>query len=144
MRRTLGLTVAAACLTSPASLSAQADSVPPWAWSVERLKRTVGMVRAGRSLAPKQWPGGARVAVLLSFDVDNETVYLAPLAPGRPNIGGLSQGEYGARVGLGRVLALLDRHRIPASFFMPAMSLELHPEIRRSRLDPRTQLHAAG
>jgi peptidoglycan/xylan/chitin deacetylase (PgdA/CDA1 family) len=87
------------------------------------------MVRAGRSLAPKSWPGGARVAVLLSFDVDNETVFMAPVAPGRPNIGGLSQGEYGARVGLKRVLDLLAKHKIPASFFMPAMSLELHPEI---------------
>jgi peptidoglycan/xylan/chitin deacetylase (PgdA/CDA1 family) len=98
-------------------------------WSTDRVKQTIGMIRAGKSLAPKQWPGGARVAVLLSFDVDNETVFLAPVAPGRPNIGALSQGEYGARVGLKRVLALLDKQKIPASFFMPAMSLELHPEI---------------
>ena len=111
------------------SALAQADTTPPWMWSTERVKQTIGMVRAGKSLAPKQWPGGARVAVLLSFDVDNETVFLAPVAPGRPNIGGLSQGEYGARVGLKRVLALLEKQKIPASFFMPAMSLELHPEI---------------
>jgi peptidoglycan/xylan/chitin deacetylase (PgdA/CDA1 family) len=32
-------------------------------------------------------------------------------------------------VGLKRVLALLEKQKIPASFFMPAMSLELHPEI---------------
>jgi hypothetical protein len=31
-------------------------------------------VRAGRDLNPESWPGGARVAVLFSFDVDNETV----------------------------------------------------------------------
>lgn len=127
MRALLAAVALEACLTS-ASL-AQADSAPPWTWPTERVKQTINMVRAGRSLAPKQWPGGARVAVLLSFDVDNETVFLAPIAPGRPNIGGLSQGEYGARVGLKRVLALLDKQRIPASFFMPAMSLELHPEI---------------
>lgn len=125
--RTLMLVILCAGLTSQAQ--AQTDSGPPWTWSTERVKKTIGMVRAGRSLAPKSWPGGARVAVLLSFDVDNETVFLTPVAPGRPNIGGLSQGEYGARVGLRRVLALLDKHKIPASFFMPAMSLELHPEI---------------
>ena len=127
MRKVITFVALSACLTS--SALAQADTTPPWMWSMERVKQTIGMVRAGKSLAPKQWPGGARVAVMLSFDVDNETVFLAPIAPGRPNIGGLSQGEYGARVGLKRVLALLEKQKIPASFFMPAMSLELHPEI---------------
>lgn len=122
------LTVALSAALTSAAL-AQTDTTPPWMWSTERVKQTIGMVRAGKSLAPKQWPGGARVAVMLSFDVDNETVFLAPIAPGRPNIGGLSQGEYGARVGLKRVLALLEKQKIPASFFMPAMSLELHPDI---------------
>ncbi|MGH6961341.1 MAG: hypothetical protein ACREE7_12710, partial [Dongiaceae bacterium] len=92
MRHVMIAAVMSAGLTSTAL--AQADTTPPWMWSTERVKQTIGMVRAGKSLAPKQWPGGARVAVLLSFDVDNETVFLAPVAPGRPNIGGLSQGEY--------------------------------------------------
>ena len=127
MRTGIVFVALSAGLTSTAL--AQADTIPPWMWSTERVKQTIGMVRAGKSLAPKQWPRAARVAVLLSFDVDNETVFLAPIAPGRPNIGGLSQGEYGARVGLTRVLALLEKQKIPASFFMPAMSLELHPEI---------------
>ncbi|MEW5916671.1 MAG: polysaccharide deacetylase [Gemmatimonadota bacterium] len=127
MRNLMVAAASAVCLTSP--LGAQVDTTQPWTWSNDKVKRTIGAVRAGRSLAPKAWPGGAKVAVLLSFDVDNETVFLAPLAPGRPNIGGLSQGEYGARIGLKRVLDLLAKHKIPASFFMPAMSLELHPEI---------------
>ena len=99
---------------------------PGWKWSRERILTTVHQVRAGRSLQPESWPGGARVAVLLSFDVDNETI---ALRFGEPTVGGLSQGEYGARVGLGRVVALLDRHRIPASFFIPAVSLMLCPEM---------------
>jgi peptidoglycan/xylan/chitin deacetylase (PgdA/CDA1 family) len=99
---------------------------PGWKWSNERILTTVHQVRAGRSLQPESWPGGARVAVLLSFDVDNETI---ALRFGEPTVGGLSQGEYGARVGLGRVVALLDRHQIPASFFIPAVSLMLGPEM---------------
>jgi peptidoglycan/xylan/chitin deacetylase (PgdA/CDA1 family) len=99
---------------------------PAWEWSEDTIRKVVGAVRAGRSLQPKQWPGGARVAVLLSFDVDNESV---SLRFGEPTIGALSQGEYGARVALGRVVDLLDRHRIPASFFIPAVSLMLHPEM---------------
>src|SRR5436189_1125576 len=85
------------------------DATPPrpepgWKWSTERIFKAVHQVRAGRSLQPASWPGGARVAVLLSFDVDNETI---ALRFGEPTVGGLSQGEYGARVGLGRVVALL-------------------------------------
>jgi len=66
------------------------------------------------------------VAVLLSFDVDNETL---ALRTGDPSIGALSQGEYGARVALGRVLDLLDKHRVPATFFIPAISLRAHPDM---------------
>ena len=41
----------------------------------------------------------------------------------------MSQGEYGARVGLQRVVDLIDRHNIPASFFIPAVSLILQPDM---------------
>ena len=93
---------------------------------MDSVRRVVGAVRAGKSLKPAKWPGGARVAVLLSFDVDNETV---ALRFGEPSVGALSQGQYGSRVGLGRVVDLLDRHQIPATFFIPAVSLMLAPEM---------------
>ena len=84
----------------------------------------VNAVRAGRDLTPKTWPGGARVAVLLSFDVDNETV---ALRFGEPTVGSLASAQYGARQGLGRIVRLLDAKRIPASFFVPSVSLALTP-----------------
>src|SRR5687768_11476991 len=99
---------------------------PGLEWSNDTIQRVVNAVRAGRSLQPRQWPEGARVAVLLSFDVDNETI---ALRTGEPTVGALSQGEYGARVALRRVVELMDRHSIPASFFIPAVSLMLHPEM---------------
>jgi peptidoglycan/xylan/chitin deacetylase (PgdA/CDA1 family) len=102
------------------------DEDPPWEWSEERIEKAVNKVRAGRDLNPDSWPGGARVAVLLSFDVDNETIWLRN---GDTNVGGLSQGQYGARVGLGRVLQLLDEQDISASFFGPAISFSLAPEM---------------
>jgi len=83
-------------------------------------------VRAGRDLTPESWPGGARVAVLLSFDVDNETVQ--GLRTGAISPGPLSQGEYGSRVALPRIVRLLDSEGIPATFFFPAWSLKLAPE----------------
>lgn len=99
---------------------------------MDSVMRTVNHVRAGRDLNPEAWPGGARVAVLLSFDVDNETI---PLRYGQPTIGDLSRGEYGARVALPRILALLDEHDIPASFFIPAVSLMISPEMGDAILD---------
>jgi len=65
------------------------------------------------------------VAVGLSFDLDNET---GPLRDGSESPGLFAQGEYGSRAGLPRILALLERHKIPASFFVPAVSGLLHPD----------------
>ena len=100
---------------------------PPWEWSEQRVRNAVNHVRAGRDLTPEVWPDGARVAVLLSFDVDNETVQ--GLRTGSVSVGPLSQGEYGARTGLPRVLSLLGEHQIPATFFFPAWSLKLAPQM---------------
>ncbi len=98
----------------------------PWDWTDAQVRSAVEQVRAGRDLTPESWPGGARVAVLLSFDVDNETVQ--GLRSGATSPGPLSQGEYGSRVALPRIVRLLDSEGIPASFFFPAWSLKLAPE----------------
>lgn len=111
---------------SPALTASAQDELPAWQWTEEQVFEAVNKVRAGRDLNPDKWPDGGRVAVLLSFDVDNETVWLRN---GDTSIGGLSQGEYGSRVALGRVLDLLAEHDIAASFFGPALSFSLAPEM---------------
>ena len=121
---------AGGCTTKPIPVTADADAkpkiTPGWQWSADSVRKVVGAVRAGKSLKPKVWPNGARVAVLLSFDVDNETI---PIRFGEPTVGALSQAQYGARVGLGRILDLLDRNQIPATFFIPAVSLMITPDM---------------
>lgn len=97
-----------------------------WQWTMDSVRQVVNAVRAGRSLKPAAWPDGARVAVLLSFDVDNETIQLRT---GEPTVGSLSQGQYGARAGIRRVVELMDRHQVPATFFIPAVSLLLTPDM---------------
>jgi peptidoglycan-N-acetylglucosamine deacetylase len=104
-------------------------STPPWTLTEGQIREIVGRVRAGRDLTPKQWPDDARVAVGLSFDLDNETWSLRDERH-TPSL--LSQGEYGSRAGLPRVLDLLERHRIPASFFVPAVSALLYPDSIRA------------
>ncbi len=113
----------AACNAEPP----RASTVKPgWQWTTDSVFQVVNAVRAGKSLQPQRWPNNARVAVLLSFDVDNETV---SIRFGEPTVGALSQGEYGERVGLNRVLSLLDKYQIPATFFIPAMSLKITPDM---------------
>lgn len=98
----------------------------PWNWPDDYVVEQVNQVRAGRDLTPSSWPNGARVAVLLSYDVDNETVM--GLRTGDISVGPLSQGQYGSRVALPRVVELMNEQNIPATYFFPAWSLKLAPE----------------
>ncbi|MCX7327909.1 MAG: polysaccharide deacetylase [Hyphomicrobiales bacterium] len=100
----------------------------PWEWPDEEWQRRVGQVRAGRSLKPATWPGGARSAVALSFDSDHDT---NELRDGGISIGRLSWGQYGTRVGIPRILDILRREQIPASFFVPAVAAKLYPDEQR-------------
>jgi len=94
--------------------------------SLDDLRSQMFHVSAGRRLKPKSWPNNSRVAVALSFDVDNAS---ATLARGNLNYEVISRGEYGAVDGLPRILRLLEKHKIPASFFIPAVSAALHPKM---------------
>jgi peptidoglycan/xylan/chitin deacetylase (PgdA/CDA1 family) len=100
----------------------------PHTWPEAVWRPRVEQIRAGRSLLPARWPGGARCAVALSFDSDHET---NELRDGAKSLARLSWGEYGARRGIPRIEAVLDRHDARASFFVPAVSALLHPEEQR-------------
>lgn len=112
--------------TLPIVLAQEENPSEPWNWSDDYVHSVVNQVRAGRDLNPSSWPGDTRVAVLFSFDVDNETV--KGLRTGDPSVGTLSAGQYGSRVALPRVLDLLETEDVPATFFFPAWSLKIAPE----------------
>ncbi|MEX2481689.1 MAG: polysaccharide deacetylase [Gammaproteobacteria bacterium] len=112
---------------------------PIWTWTPEQIVKHVSTVRAGRDLTPKSWPGGAKVAVSISFDFDTEPVWIGFQEQSSPSY--MSRGEYGARAGMPRVMKLLAKHDIPATFFIPAMSMELHPQIIRDLRDnPKVEI----
>jgi peptidoglycan-N-acetylglucosamine deacetylase len=123
MRRFIALTLLA---SAPALRAQTPPRQPGTIWTDEQILRAVAPVRTGRKLTPKTWPNGARVAVSITFDDDNES-YL--LAAGDTSPTTLSGAEYGAKSGLPRILALLDKHQIPSTFFIPAVSALLHPEM---------------
>src|SRR5471032_1167668 len=104
----------------------QAPNQPGTTWTERQLRDVVDLARVGRTLTPKSWPNGARVAVCLSFDDDTE----APLLrDGTTSPTALSASDFGAESGTPRILKMLDRYQIPATFFVTAVDATLHPNM---------------
>jgi peptidoglycan/xylan/chitin deacetylase (PgdA/CDA1 family) len=101
----------------------------PWQWPEAHWRGLVNQVRAGKRLRPKSWPEGARCAFALSFDSDHET---NELRDGGKSIGRMAWGQYGARVGVPRIAALLAHHDVRASFYVPAVTALLYPDEQKS------------
>ncbi|MDR1828865.1 MAG: polysaccharide deacetylase family protein, partial [Methylobacteriaceae bacterium] len=105
----------------------------PWEWDETEWRGRVQKVRAGRSLKPAVWPNGARSAVALSFDSDHET---NELRDGGNSIGRMSQGQYGNRVGVPRILRTLQNFGdIKVTFFVPGVAALLYPDEQKRAVD---------
>lgn len=132
--RNLSLAMAAVVIAFAASMvvgAQQGGGQPGTTWSEAKLRETVDLARVGRKLTPKTWPNRARVAVCLSFDTDTE----APLLrDGTTSPTSLSASDFGAESGVPRILAMLDRHQIPATFFITGVDAMLHPDMVASIL----------
>jgi peptidoglycan/xylan/chitin deacetylase (PgdA/CDA1 family) len=105
------------------------DTLEPWQWPEKHWRGLLNQVRAGRRLRPEGWPQGARCAVALSFDSDHET---NELRDGGKSIGRMSWGQYGSRVGVPRIAALLRDHDVRASFYVPAVTALVYPDEQRA------------
>jgi peptidoglycan/xylan/chitin deacetylase (PgdA/CDA1 family) len=68
------------------------------------------------------------LSVCLTFDFDALSPWVFEMAEG--NVAALSRGEFGA-VAIPRILELLDRHRIQATFFVPGHTAVAYPDIVR-------------
>jgi peptidoglycan/xylan/chitin deacetylase (PgdA/CDA1 family) len=67
-----------------------------------------------------------RVAVSLTFDFDAESAWLGSFKVDTPSA--LSRGAYGANEGVPRILKLLDKYQLPATFFVPGDTADRHPQ----------------
>jgi len=78
------------------------------------------------------WPPHRRCAAMLCFDVDGETTALSEGAELAHRRTLMSQCEYGPKIGVPRLLGLLDHLGVPATFFIPGYIAERHPRMVRA------------
>lgn len=71
-----------------------------------------------------KWPDGARCALTLTFDFDAETNWISRDPENIKRPGTLSQGTFGANVGVPNILELLREEDLPATFFIPGWVVE--------------------
>lgn len=71
----------------------------------------------------------SRATVCLTFDFDALSLWLGPFNATSPSM--ISRGEFGA-VGVGRILRLLAREAIPATFFVPGHTADTYPDLVRA------------
>ena len=87
------------------------------------------------SETPPVWPRSAKVAVMLTFDFDAESVWLARDPENAGRLGVLSQGLYGAKRAVPKLLELLREERLPATFFIPGWVAEHHTDRCKEIID---------
>jgi peptidoglycan/xylan/chitin deacetylase (PgdA/CDA1 family) len=109
-----------------AGTNQQGINQPGTNWTDEQLREAVSAARVGRKLTPASWPNHAKAAVCLSFDDDTE----APLLrDGVTSPTTLSASDFGAESGTYRILKVLDRYELPATFFVTGVDAMLHPDM---------------
>lgn len=75
------------------------------------------------------WPNHKRMALLLSFDIDAETLWLTRNEINQHHLANLSRGQYAIKQGIPRLLKMLEEERLQATFFTTAYTAEIHPEV---------------
>ncbi len=90
------------------------------------------------------WPNGKRCAVMLCFDVDGETTALSEDVGLASRITTMSQCAYGPRVGVPRILGLLEHLEVRGTFFIPSWIVERHPKMTDAVLDAGHEVGAHG
>ena len=85
-----------------------------------------------RSPAAEDWLAGSAASVFLGFDLDAEETILALGERYASDLSTMSHQAYGPKVGVPRILELLDRHGVPGTFFVPGAAADQWPGVVRS------------
>jgi allantoinase len=90
-------------------------------------------------MIPTAWPGGKRIAVLVSVLLENWSdgkwpsyfTRTTPLRAGATDHAAIEWSHFGGREGIWRILSILDRCDLPATIFASARAAELYPDAIR-------------
>jgi peptidoglycan/xylan/chitin deacetylase (PgdA/CDA1 family) len=88
-----------------------------------------------RPADPVAWPAGKRAAATLGFDMDAEAVVLTAGRANASRLSVMSHQAYGPLTGMPRILAMLERHALRATFFCPGYTAERYPDLVRRVVD---------
>ena len=91
-------------------------------------------------MTPTSWPGGKRVAVLVSVLLENWTdgkwpsyfTRTTPIRAGAVDHAGIEWSHFGGREGIWRILKLLERGGLKATVFTSGRAGELYPDAVRA------------
>jgi peptidoglycan-N-acetylglucosamine deacetylase len=87
-------------------------------------------------LAPGfRWPDGVRAAACFTFDVDAESPVLFEHPAAADWLDVMSHQAYGPRTGVPRILRILERRGVRATFFVPGFTAERWPAVVRAIRD---------
>jgi peptidoglycan/xylan/chitin deacetylase (PgdA/CDA1 family) len=78
-------------------------------------------------------PEGKKIAVNLGVDFDAQCIWLGSFNYLTPSF--MSRGQFGAEVGVPRLLDLFERKGITTSFYIPGHTVDTFPEISRKIMD---------
>ena len=80
---------------------------------------------------PITWPSGVQAAATLGFDMDAESVVLTVQPSSASRLSVMSHQAYGPLTGMPRILDLLARREVRATFFCPGFTAERYPDLLR-------------
>lgn len=101
-----------------------------------------GVQRIG--VQPSAWLGDAAAAVTLTFDVDAESNLLSRGDHYLEHLSAVSHQQYGPRIAVPRLLAMLARQGVPATFFVPGIVAERWPETVAAILEAEHEVGLHG
>ena len=76
-----------------------------------------------------KWPNNKRIAIMMAFDLDAESLWEEH--DDHTNLMSVHRGTYGPLQGMPRILNLMDKHDIKATFFVPGITAERYPEVAK-------------
>jgi peptidoglycan/xylan/chitin deacetylase (PgdA/CDA1 family) len=90
------------------------------------------LVSPATPAGPVSWPPGYTAAACLSFDLDAEAAVLTADINSIHRMSPMSHQAYGPLAGVPRILDLLARHGVRATFFVPGYSAHRYPAVVRA------------